>query len=75
MEKDAYNVNEAADYNGNEGADYNGHAQAQYVDPTTGIENKQGRITEAAGIYGDIETAEEYGYVARGYVQRVRLPS
>ncbi len=37
-----------------------------YIDPVTGIENKEGRITEAAGLYGDIETAEEYGYVTRG---------
>ncbi len=62
MEKDQYNVNEAPDYNG--------HTHASYVDPVTGIETKAGRIEEAVGLYGNIETAEEYGYVARGYVLR-----
>jgi hypothetical protein len=61
MEKEHYNVDQTPDYNG--------HAHAQYVDPVTGIENKSGRITEAADLYGNIETAEEYGYVTRGYVQ------
>ena len=64
MEKDGYIAHESADYNG--------HGQPQYVDPATGIESKQGRIIEAAGLYGDIDTAEEYGYVTRGYVQRAR---
>lgn len=57
-EKDQYNVNETPDYNG--------HAHATYVDPRTGIESKSGRLNEAAGLYGDVETAEEYGYVTRG---------
>jgi hypothetical protein len=60
MSKEQYDVNESQDYNG--------HANAQYVDPATGIESKQGRITEAADVYGNIETAEEYGYVTRGFV-------
>jgi amino acid transporter len=59
MEKDQYNVNESVE-------DYNGHAHAAYVDPRTGVESKQGRIAEAADVYGNIETAEEYGYVTRG---------
>jgi amino acid transporter len=63
MSKEQYNVNESPD-----SPDYNGHANAQYVDPATGIESKQGRITEAADVYGNIETAEEYGYVTRGFV-------
>jgi hypothetical protein len=46
--------------------DYNGHATAAYVDPATGIESKSGRILEASDLYGNIETAEEYGYVTRG---------
>jgi hypothetical protein len=46
--------------------DYNGHATASYVDPATGIESKSGRILEASDLYGNIETAEEYGYVTRG---------
>ena len=57
-EKDQYNVNESPDYNG--------HTHNAYVDPHTGIESKTGRITEAADIYGDVQTAEEYGYVTRG---------
>lgn len=59
MNKEQYNVSTTAE-------DYNGHAHAQYVDPGTGVESKTGRMTEAADIYGDIETAEEYGYVTRG---------
>ena len=34
------------------------------------IENKGLRIGEAADNYGDLQTAEEYGYVSRGYVAR-----
>lgn len=60
MEKDGHYVSESPE---------NGHPPATYVDPATGIESKQGRITEAAGLYGDLETAEEYGYVTRGYVE------
>jgi amino acid transporter len=62
MEKEQYNVNESPDYNG--------HAHAAYVDPATGIETKAGRIEEAAGLYGNIETAEQYGYVTRGLKSR-----
>ena len=58
-EKDAYNVNEY--YHGN------GEVHPQYVEPS-GVESKQGRIAEAAALYGDLDTAEEYGYVTRGYV-------
>lgn len=58
MEKDQYNVNESQDYNG--------HVHNTYVDPNNGIESKQGRLEEAADLYGNIETAEEYGYVTRG---------
>lgn len=39
-----------------------------YVDPHTGIENKDGRIAEAADIYGSIAEAEQLEYVTRGYV-------
>ena len=31
-------------------------------------QSKDFRINEAADLYGDIHTAEEYGYVARGSV-------
>jgi len=54
----------------NESPDYNGHAHAAYVDPANGIETKAGRIEEAAGLYGNIETAEQYGYVTRGLKSR-----
>jgi len=59
-EKDNNLVADATDYG----------RRPSYIDPVTGIENKQGRITEAAGLYGDIETAEEYGYVTRGLKSR-----
>lgn len=32
------------------------------------VEEKGARMGEAADMYGDLETAEEYGYVSRGYV-------
>lgn len=56
MDKEAYHVDES----------YNG-AHPQYVGDN-GVESKEGRINEAAAMYGDIQTAEEYGYVTRGYV-------
>jgi yeast amino acid transporter len=49
-----------------ETAGYNGHSHATYVDPTTGMESKAGMLNEAGELYGNIETAEEYGYVTRG---------
>jgi amino acid transporter len=58
MEKEQYDVNESQDYNG--------HAHNTCVDHHTGIESKQGRLEEAADLYGNVETAEEYGYVTRG---------
>ncbi|PVH74167.1 hypothetical protein DL98DRAFT_519476 [Cadophora sp. DSE1049] len=63
MDKETYAVNEAPESPGS-----NGHTN--YIDPATGTENKTGRIQEAAAIYGDIETAEEYGYVTRGLKSR-----
>lgn len=60
-EKGTYNVDEA----------YNGTHQAHYVEPS-GIESKEGRIAEAAALYGDIQTAEEYGYVTRGCVRELQ---
>ena len=30
------------------------------------VDIKQVQLGEAAGIYGDIDTAEHYGYVSRG---------
>jgi amino acid transporter len=34
------------------------------------VERKGHATGEAADIYGDLQTAEEYGYVERGYVLR-----
>ncbi|KAF4637758.1 hypothetical protein G7Y89_g332 [Cudoniella acicularis] len=62
MEKESYDVAAMPEYNG--------HANAQYVDPATGIENKSGRILEAGELYGNLEEAEEYGYVTRGLKSR-----
>lgn len=59
MEKDSTHVGESPDYNG--------HGTPHYVDPS-GVESKEGRLAEAVGIYGNVEIAEEMGYVTRGYV-------
>ncbi len=37
-----------------------------YEDPVTLSHEKNIRIGEAADIFGDVQTAEEYGYVSRG---------
>ncbi|KAF5874922.1 putative amino acid transporter protein [Botrytis fragariae] len=65
MEKEHYNVDESSspDYNGN-------HARAQFVDPSTGHATKAAGLQEAGELYGNIETAEEYGYVTRGLKSR-----
>ena len=60
MEKEEYSVNDSPAYNG--------HGQSAYVDPTSGIESKEGRLQEATDMYGNVEDAEHYGYVTRGYV-------
>lgn len=39
-----------------------------YEDPSSVVERKGGRIGEAADMYGDVATAEDYGYVTRGCV-------
>lgn len=62
-EKDYFHVDET----------YNS-VHPQYVEPS-GIESKQSRISEAAALYGDIQTAEEYGYVTRGYVEKLKTRS
>jgi len=46
--------------------DYSAHGPVTYVDPVAGMETKSGVINEAGQLYGNIETAEEYGYVQRG---------
>lgn len=47
--------------NGSESPDY-------HVDELNKMEARRGsKVNEATDIYGDVATAEEYGYVARGY--------
>ncbi|OAX80418.1 hypothetical protein ACJ72_05253 [Emergomyces africanus] len=41
-----------------------------YDDVTKEIDAKELRFNEAAGLYGDAETAERYGYVTRGLKSR-----
>jgi amino acid transporter len=65
MEKDSTYINESPDYTG--------QGRTTYVDPATGVETKTGRIIEAGELYGNIETAEEYGYVTRGYVEPLSI--
>ena len=60
MEKETYDVSSSPDHHGS--------PNPQYVDPATGVESKSGRILEAGEIYGNLDDAEQYGYVARGYV-------
>ena len=67
MEKEAYSVNPTEKYS-NESPPY-GHD-----DPTRIVEEKGIRLGEAADMYGDLGSAEEYGYVTRGYVKhQIRL--
>ncbi len=65
MEKDPnYRVGMA---NGSESPDY-------HVDEGNKMEARRGsKINEATDLYGDVQTAEEYGYVARGYDHLVRM--
>lgn len=41
-----------------------------YDDPSRIVEDKGVRMGEAADMYGDLDTAEEYGYVTRGLKSR-----
>ena len=41
-----------------------------YDDPSRIVEDKGVRMGEAADMYGDLDTAEEYGYVTRGLNSR-----
>ncbi|MCJ1401101.1 hypothetical protein MMC11_004313 [Xylographa trunciseda] len=41
-----------------------------YDDPARIVEDKGVRMGEAADMYGDLDTAEEYGYVTRGLKSR-----
>lgn len=54
MEKETYTVDGAPTYD----------------DPARVVDDKAHRMEEAVDMYGDIQTAEDYGYVSRGYVDR-----
>lgn len=41
-----------------------------YDEPSRTVEDKGNRMGEAADMYGDLDTAEEYGYVSRGLKSR-----
>lgn len=45
-----------------------------YDDPSRIIEDKGIKIGEASEVYGDIQTAEDFGYVNRGYVAQLPVP-
>lgn len=57
MEKEPYSIGESAP---------NDNGDAHYAEPSA---DKHGQIAEAAELYGNLQTAEEYGYVTRGYVE------
>jgi hypothetical protein len=60
MEKDPAYTEGARD--GHESPDY-------HVDELNKMEARRGsKVNEATDMYGDLQTAEEYGYVARGYL-------
>lgn len=58
MEKDIYNVSPEEKLSNESPNDYHG---AERI-----VEEKGSRIGEAAAMYGDLESAEDYGYVNRG---------
>jgi amino acid transporter len=60
MSKETYLVNEVPAYDG--------HAPETYVEPVSGVESKSSALNKAGEIYGNIQTAEGYGYVTRGHV-------
>jgi yeast amino acid transporter len=54
---------EKEDYHINQGSPEYGDRRGSVKDV---VEQKGGAIGEAADIYGDVQTAEELGYVSRG---------
>ena len=52
---------------------YSNESPPPMDDATKIVEEKGIRIGEAADMYGDLASAEEYGYVSRGYVDSLRL--
>lgn len=59
MDKEQYNISPAGKYS-NESPPYDDMARV--------VDEKGIRMGEAADMYGDLATAEEFGYVTRGYV-------
>lgn len=57
---------ERGGYAGGSPESYSGESPP-YEDPARITEEKGVRIGEAADLYGDLATAEDYGYVTRGY--------
>ena len=56
--KEQYNIAPAEKFSGE---------SPPYDDMARVVDEKGVRIGEAADMYGDLATAEEYGYVSRGY--------
>ena len=48
-------------------ADHHHHRRHLSIEESTKLEARRGsKVNEASDLYGDIQTAEEYGYVTRG---------
>ncbi|KAL9599581.1 MAG: hypothetical protein Q9219_003737 [cf. Caloplaca sp. 3 TL-2023] len=54
----------------NGGMEKHSNGAPKYDDPTRIVEEKGIRLGEAADMYGDLGSAEEYGYVSRGLKSR-----
>lgn len=57
-------------YGNSSGRETYSNDSPSYDDPANVVETKGVRIGEAADMYGDLATAEDYGYVTRGCVER-----
>jgi hypothetical protein len=53
-------------YTVNESSAERGYGDASAIDTPPSVEIKDARLMEAAELYGDVETAQKYGYVTRG---------
>lgn len=67
-EKDSYEMMEL-EKTRTESALYDGPSR-MYDDPRRITAERGLQLGEAADMYGDVETAEEHGYVTRGYANR-----
>ncbi len=67
-EKDSYEMMEL-EKTRTESALYNDPSR-MYDDPYRITAERGLQLGEAADMYGDVETAEEHGYVTRGYVSK-----